>query len=114
MMSRPDWKDLADSLTFGFIPAGGGNGLVKSIAAVSDPCSFSIEEAAFTIVKGRRMKLDLTELELEYQPDQKVYMFLSLSWGYITDCDIESEVIRWAGLVRSEIWGAYRIVSRKY
>ena len=65
-MSRPDWKDLADSLVFGFIPAGTGNGLVKSVLAVSDPDYFAIEEAAFTIVKGRKMGLDLTEIELEY------------------------------------------------
>jgi sphingosine kinase len=52
MMSRPDWKDLAESLVFGFIPAGTGNGLVKSVSAVRDPNNYSIEEAAFTIVKG--------------------------------------------------------------
>lgn len=114
MMSRPDWKDLADSLIFGFIPAGTGNGLVKSVTAVSDPTSFSIEEAAFTVVKGRKMGLDLTEIELEYQPATKIYMFLSLSWGYIADCDINSEAIRWAGPTRMTLWGIYRIMARQY
>ena len=44
---------MADSLVFGFIPAGTGNGLAKSVSAVTDPENFSIEEAAFTIAKGR-------------------------------------------------------------
>ena len=41
-------------------------------------------------------------------------MFLSLSWGYIADVDINSEVIRWAGPNRMTIWGIYRIMSRQY
>ena len=114
MMSRPDWKELADSLVFGFIPAGTGNGLVRSVTAVSDPTNWSIEEATFTIIKGRKMGLDLTELEFEYQPEKKVYMFLSLSWGYIADVDINSEAIRWAGPVRMTLWGIYRLLSREY
>ena len=31
IMSRPDRQELFDSLTLGFIPAGTGNGLIKSI-----------------------------------------------------------------------------------
>ena len=41
-------------------------------------------------------------------------MFLSLSWGYIADCDINSEAIRWAGPVRMTLWGIWRILSREY
>jgi sphingosine kinase len=117
MMSRPDWKDLADSLVFGFIPAGTGNGLVKSVSAVRDKepgdNHYSIECAAMTIVKGEKMGLDLTEIQLEYQPEKKIYMFLSLSWGYIADVDINSESIRWAGPTRMTIWGIYRLADRK-
>ena len=55
--------------------------------------------------------MDLTELELEYQPNEKLYMFLSLAWAYISDCDINSEALRWAGSARFDLWGAYRIMA---
>ena len=75
MMSRPDWKELVDSLVFGFIPAGTGNGLVKSVSHVrckdehgeeNGKNNYSISCAAMTIVKGEKMGLDLTEIDLEY------------------------------------------------
>ena len=52
-------------LTIGFIPGGTGNGLVKSVLDVSGE-TFGVENAAFVAVKGRRMKMDLTEIECEY------------------------------------------------
>ena len=42
-------------------------------------------------------------------------MFLSLAWAYISDCDINSEALRWAGKARFDMWGAYRIMAiREY
>jgi sphingosine kinase len=58
--------------------------------------------------------MDLTELDLEYQPDQKVFMFLMMSWAIISDSDINSEVIRWIGSPRFTIWGVYRIISLRH
>ena len=66
------------------------------------------------MAKGRRTKLDLTEIELEYHPDEKFYMFLSLSWGYIADVDIKSEALRWAGPLRMILWGIWYIINRHF
>ena len=111
-MNRPDWQEFIEKITFGFIPAGTGNGLVKSISSLSsNECS--IETAAYSISKGRKLKIDLTELDLEYQPDKKLYMFLILAWAYISDCDINSETLRWAGSARFDMWGAYRLMAIK-
>jgi len=52
--------------TFGFIPAGTGNGLVKSIQAESNEFGDIILTSAFIIAKGRKTLIDLTELDLEY------------------------------------------------
>ena len=61
------------------------------------------------------MKMDLTELNLEYQPGEKLYMFLMFAWAYVSDVDINSETIRWAGSARFSMWGLYRIMAiRKY
>ena len=57
--------------------------------------------------------MDLTELTLEYRPNEKLYMFLSLAWGFIADVDINSEVIRCLGPNRFTIWGLYRIVNTR-
>ena len=40
-------------------------------------------------------------------------MFLSMAWAVIADCDINSEVIRWAGEPRFTLWGIYRVLNVK-
>ena len=72
---------------------------------------FSIMNAAFLVAKGTRVKMDLTEITLEYQPETKLYMFLMMGWAIISDCDINSEVIRCVGPPRFTIWGVYRVLA---
>lgn len=74
----------------------------------------TIENAAFVVGKGRTLKMDLTEIEGEYQKD-KIYSFLSLAWAIIADCDLNSEGLRWMGSPRFTVWGAYRCLClRRY
>ena len=76
-----------------------------------------IHSAAFAIAKGRTTKMDLTELELEYfqnEPNKKLYMFLMLAWAIISDCDINSEVIRWVGPARFTLWGVWRVLALRH
>ena len=72
----------------------------------------SVENAAFVTVKGRRMKMDLTEMQGEYEKE-KIYSFLSLSWAVIADCDINSEVLRCLGKPRFTIWGVFRVFCKR-
>ena len=37
-------------------------------------------------------------------------MFLMLAWAIVSDCDINSEVIRWIGPARFTIWGVFRVL----
>jgi diacylglycerol kinase family enzyme len=50
----------------GFIPGGSANGLVKAVLDFSGE-EYSIENSAFLIAKGRTTRMDLTEIEAEYE-----------------------------------------------
>jgi sphingosine kinase len=99
------------SMTIGFIPGGSANGLVKAVLSYGGE-EYSVESAAFVVAKGRRTKMDLTEIEAEYQKE-KIYSFLCIFWGILADCDINSEVIRCVGSSRFTIWGVYRVICMK-
>lgn len=106
---RADWtSDLKDSMTIGFIPGGTGNALASSVLKHTNE-NYGVQEAAFLVAKGRRMFMDITELDGEYE-DRKIYSFLSTAWAIIGDCDINSEAIRWAGSIRFTLWGVMRVL----
>jgi hypothetical protein len=50
----------------GFIPGGSANGLVKAVLDFAGE-DYSIENSAFLIAKGRTTRMDLTEIEAEYE-----------------------------------------------
>ena len=52
-MHRKDKDSFLKSTTFGFIPAGTGNGLVKSILSECEEEGDFVLAAAFLICKGR-------------------------------------------------------------
>lgn len=58
--------------------------------------------------------MDLTELQLEYQPEKKLYMFLSLSWAIISDIDLNSERLRCMGEPRFTVWALYRVARIRH
>lgn len=108
---RSDCLQLMSSLSLGFIPGGTANGLVKAVLDYSGE-EFSVENAAFIASKGRSTRMDLTEIDAEYQK-VKIYSFLSVFWGVLADCDINSEVIRCVGPARFTLWGIYRTFCMK-
>ena len=91
----------------GLIPGGSANGLVKAVLTYAGE-DYGVENAAFIAAKGRMIRMDLTEIEAEYQKE-KIYSFLSTFWGVLADCDINSEVLRWMGPTRFTVWGALRV-----
>jgi sphingosine kinase len=72
----------------------------------------NVENAAFVVGKGRTMKMDLTEIEGEYEKE-KIYSFLSTAWAIIADCDLNSEGLRWMGSARFTVWGVLKIICMK-
>lgn len=106
LMKRSDWEQ-AILTPIGVIPAGTGNGLCKTILDLSgepyDPIS-----AAFLIAKGKIRPLDLILTE---QKNRQYYGFLSLSWAFISDVDIESDKLRYLGSLKNDIYALIRMLS---
>lgn len=134
---RPDYNKVRH-IPLGFIPGGSGNAIYKNIAVDSQERD-EPENAAFVIAKGWIIILtmeilmktidiikpiDMTLLQTE--SGKRILMMLSLSWAFMSDCDLESE--RWATffwgvaklirktkfevLGRAQIWGLHRKVAR--
>jgi sphingosine kinase len=104
---RQDYIQILSKTALGFIPGGSANGLVKAVLSYAGE-EHNVENAAFIAAKGRTLRMDLTEIEAEYQKE-KIYSFLSTFWGVLADCDINSEVLRWMGTARFTVWGALRV-----
>ncbi len=118
LLNRPDWDKktkiagfedvkFRETLTVGSIPGGTGNGFMMSLLERGNE-NYGVLEAAFRIIKGRKIDVDLTEFTLEYEPQKKVYSFLSFAWAVFADIDIGSEAIRCCGPTRFYVWGVYR------
>jgi len=60
------------------------------------------------IVKGRSSKCDLSHYETE---NESYGAFLTYSWAMIADIDIESETIRFMGMLRNDLWAVWRVIN---
>lgn len=121
LMNRKDWQSrdsgsepgLKDSITLGLVPGGTGNGLIRSLLARGEE-DYGVKEAAFRIVKGRHVLIDLTQLDLEYER-KTVYSFLCFLWAIMSDIDLNSEACRCCGPMRFTMWGVFRaLFLREY
>ena len=74
----------------GVIPAGSANGLAKSISASINE-DYDLKFFALLICKGNTKKIDVVEIE-RASDKKKIYSILSVSWGIISDIDLESEM----------------------
>ena len=105
LMSRPDWEQ-AIKLPLGVIPGGTGNGLCKTLLELAAE-SYEPVNAAFLIVKGKQKSLDLAAVR---QYNRRYYSFLSLSWGLVSDIDIESEKLKLLGALRFDIYALLLLI----
>jgi len=110
LLEREDWK-TAIKLPIGMVPAGSGNGMIKSLLEpVGLPCSAT--SATISIIRGRTRSLDVATIS---QGTTKFFSVLMLAWGLVADIDIESEKFRWMGSARFDIYGLQRIIClRQY
>ena len=112
-MGRKDKDEFLKETSFGFIPAGTSNGLIHSILKHNNENS-DYFTAAFRICKGRSMKMDITELEMEFEQEKK-YSILSVVWSIIASCDLDSEGLRFLGEARYTLMGAWRwLILKQY
>lgn len=92
------------------IAGGTGNGLYASVLHHSAQ-AMSPVDATFLVIKGSLVQSDLSLIETA--GGERHLSFLSLSWGLISDVDILSERIRWAGTLRQDVYGIWAILRQK-
>ncbi|XP_010439462.1 PREDICTED: sphingosine kinase 1 isoform X1 [Camelina sativa] len=110
LLERADWR-TALKLPIGMVPAGSGNGMIKSLLEpVGLPCSAT--SATISIIRGSTRSLDVATIS---QGTTKFFSVLMLAWGLVADIDIESEKFRWMGSARFDVYGLQRIIClRQY
>ncbi|XP_024983739.1 sphingosine kinase 2-like isoform X1 [Cynara cardunculus var. scolymus] len=110
LLEREDWQ-AALKMAIGVIPAGTGNGMIKSLLdSVGQPCTAAY--AMLAAIRGHKRSLDVATI---WQGDTRFYSVLMLAWGLIADIDIESEQYRWMGSARMDFYGLQRILRlRRY
>ncbi|ESQ55222.1 hypothetical protein EUTSA_v10025046mg [Eutrema salsugineum] len=110
MLERADWRK-AVKLPIGMVPAGTGNGMIKSVldSAGIRCCARS---ATISIIQGHTRSVDVATIS---QGTTKFFSVLMLAWGLVADIDIESEKFRWMGSARIDFYALQRIIClRQY
>lgn len=69
---------------------------------------FDLTAAIFAVICGQTLELDLCTIET---PSKTIYSFLSLTWGIMSDVDIESEKYRYLGNGRFTLGALIRILG---
>lgn len=105
---RSDMKEIMKQSKFGIVGCGTCNGLAASILHAGKE-KYSPLESTFLICKGNSTHLDLSIYETAC--GKKYISFLTFSWAFIADCDIESERLRYLGTLRNDIWAVWRIIN---
>jgi sphingosine kinase len=121
VLGRPDGASVAAALTVGVLPLGSGNGMSASLCAAAG-LPFSLSNATLLIAKNHRSPLDVASVfcrggssSASILWGRRYFSFLSTAWGLIADADIESEVLRCAGALRTDLWVALRVLTlRQY
>ena len=67
--------------------------------------------AIFSVIRGKLLDFDICSV---VTPTKKLYAFLSVSWGMVSDVDIESEKYRNMGETRFLIGTIVRIIGLRY
>ncbi|XP_075701196.1 sphingosine kinase 1 isoform X2 [Rhinoderma darwinii] len=116
LMERLDWEK-AIKKTLSVLPGGSGNGLAASINHYSGHQQVTgtklLTNCAFILCKGHPVPLDIVSVTTSSQ--QRIFSFLSLAWGLISDVDIESEKYRFMGSARFSLGTFVRLtVLRTY
>ncbi|XP_029927554.1 sphingosine kinase 2 [Myripristis murdjan] len=122
LMERPDWEQ-AIKTPVGILPCGSGNALAGSINhhAGYDMCLREplLLNCCFLICRGGVRPMDLVSVTMSPPPSnngrtsapRRLFSFLSVAWGFVSDVDIESERYRGLGSARFTLGTLVRIAS---
>ncbi|KAL4470090.1 hypothetical protein ABPG72_008749 [Tetrahymena utriculariae] len=107
---RADRDLVCSKVALGVLPGGSGNALINSILHEIDEPK-TIQGAAYLICKGSVKDMDMIHMQTKSNPS--IYSFLSLSWAYIADVDLNSEHLRFLARLRFDVMGVYRALFQK-
>ncbi|XP_061572936.1 sphingosine kinase 2 [Cololabis saira] len=122
LMERPDWEQ-AIKTPVGILPCGSGNALAGSINhnAGYDMCLREplLLNCCFLLCRGGVQPMDLVSVTTSPAPSKnnhaagprRLFSFLSVAWGFVSDVDIESERYRGLGSARFTLGTLVRIAS---
>ncbi|KAM9782979.1 sphingosine kinase 2 [Neosynchiropus ocellatus] len=122
LMERPDWE-RAIKTPVGILPCGSGNALAGSINhhAGFDMCLREplLLNCCFLLCRGDVRPMDLVSVTTSPGPSsnshpagpRRLFSFLSVAWGFVSDVDIESERYRGLGSARFTLGTLVRIAS---
>lgn len=112
IFERPDWKDIVNTLPFGIVPCGSGNGIARSLVHLAEkPEQIDTRPAvssSVALTNGSIRQMDLVRVET---PNETLYSALSVGFGFIADVDINSESIRRLGHIRFTLWSLMNLVT---
>lgn len=122
LMDRPDWE-RAIKTPVGVLPCGSGNALAGSINhyAGYDMCLREplLLNCCFLLCRDGVQPMDLVSVTTSPAPSnnshtaapRRLFSFLSVAWGFVSDVDIESERYRGLGSARFTLGTLVRIAS---
>jgi len=109
---RKDWELLRKRFPIGVVPGGSGNAIHCSLLhEQGEDFRDELSVAGLNLARGETTPADYIECETE---DRRFLSMFGVAWGLIPDCDIRSEVIRWAGFARVYLWLFLRILSPRF
>lgn len=107
LLERADWEK-AIQMPVGIIPTGSGNALCFGSLHSLGEQPLDLTSAIYAVIRGYTQPLDICSV---VTPTQKMYSFLSVAWGIISDVDIESEKYRYMGNTRFLVGAVVRIMG---
>ncbi|XP_037308658.2 sphingosine kinase 2 [Pungitius pungitius] len=122
LMERPDWEQ-AIKTPVGILPCGSGNALAGSVNhhAGYDMCLREplLLNCCFLLCRGGVRPMDVISVTTSPPPSinsraaspRRLFSFLSVAWGFVSDVDIESERYRGLGSARFTLGTLVRIAS---
>lgn len=112
LMERLDWMH-AIKKPLAILPGGSGNALAASINHYTGHQQATgtrlLVNCAFVLCKGRPQPLDLVSLTT--RSENRLFSFLSVAWGFISDVDSESEKYRFVGSIRFAVGTLVRLTA---
>ena len=104
--NEEDRNKFLDRCAICTIPAGSGNALSKAISSYSGDDN-RIENHCYYLCKGKKKKIDVQEFQIK-GIEKKVYSVVALMYGFLADCDLDSECLRCIGMFRTTLMGVVR------